>query len=300
VKASLGQTLASDLGYEEFVPVCTGIVDGRCVAIPLSRGFGVQSALVRSDGYIRIPSSDEGIEATSEVEVTSYSSPSRLGSSVLAVGSQDIPLDILADRVIDRGITLRCCPSNNLWSMLALRSGVCHAAPMHVPVIGGETLPGFFPAQNDFSLSRIVLAEQPLGIASRERLAGEDLRRVRILNVQRGTAQRMVLDAYLAKIGISPSVIEGYADEVKNPDIIAPRIAARIADAGICTSRAAESAGLVFLPLGTDSYELVTNARSRRDPRMEEVQDAIRSNAYKDQLRALGGYDTRNTGAIRN
>jgi len=163
----------------------------------------------------------------------------------------------------------------------------------------GETLPGFFAAQKDFSISRVVLAEQPLGIASRERLGSGDLRKARILNTQRGTANRMVLDTYLAKKGIPPTEIVGYTEEVKNPEVIAPRIAARIADAGICTRRSAEAAGLAFLPLGTDSYELVMNAGSGEDPRMEELEEEIRSDAYKGRLSAAGGYDTGNTGVIR-
>jgi len=299
VKASLGQTLTSDLGYDEFVPVCTGVVDGKCVAIPLSRGFGVQSALLRSNGYICIPSTDEGFEAKRDVDVTLYGSPLLLENCILTVGSQDIPLDLLADRVADRGISLRCCPSNNLGSMMALRSRVCHAASVHVPVIGGETVPGFFGAQKDFPISRVVLAEQPLGIASRERLGSGDLQKVRILNTRRGTANRVVLDAYLAKRGIPPTAMEGYTEEVKNPDVIAPRIAARIADAGICTRRSAEAAGLAFLPLGTDSYELIMNAGSGEDPRMEELEEEIRSDAYKGRLSAVGGYDTGNTGVTR-
>jgi len=109
----------------------------------------------------------------------------------------------------------------------------------------------------------------------------------------------MVLDTYLAKKGIPPTEIVGYTEEVKNPEVIAPRIAARIADAGICTRRSAEAAGLAFLPLGTDSYELVMNAGSGEDPRMEELEEEIRSDAYKGRLSAAGGYDTGNTGVIR-
>lgn len=299
VKARLGQNLSSDLGYDEFVPVSTGKVDGRYVVIPLSRGFGVQSALLKSNGYIHIPSSAEGLEAKQEIDVTLYENPSFMERSLLMVGSSDTPLQILADCMVDRSITLRCCPTSNLGGILALRAGICHAAPVHIPILKDHTIPDQLKAQKGLSIRRLVIAEQPFGLATRNAVRLEDLKNLQIMNSQRGTANRLLLDAVLARDGIPVSALKGYENELKNPDMIASNISSMIADAGICTQRSAANAGLRFLPLGIDAYELVMRADTLEDPRVKEMIEMIQSDEFKERLVQNGGFDTGSTGKFR-
>ena len=298
LKARLAQRLSSELGYDEFVPLSTGRVDGKYVVFPLSRGFGVQSALVRSNGYLHIPSSVEGLEAQQEVEVTLYDNPAYMDRSLFIVGAQCSILHLLADHLVDQGISLRCCPMGDLGGILALRSGTCHAAAMHMPILEGHMLPDPLKILKSRPVVRVVIAEQSLGLASRNEITLEDLREIPILNTERGTANRTILDALLARNNIPASLVKGYTEEVKNPDVVASRIANFIADAGICTQRSASSSGLSFMPLGIDSYELVMRAETQEDQRVDILIKSVQSSSFKEHLSQMGGYITDNTGRI--
>lgn len=299
LKARLGQNLSSDLGYDEFIPVSAGKVDGKYVVIPLSRGFGVQSSLLKSNGYIHIPSSAEGLEAKQEIDVTLYENPALLERALLMVGSWDTPLHILADCMIDRGITLKCCPTSNVVGILALRSGICHASPMHIPILEGFPIPDQFRGQKGLSIRRMVIAEQPLGLASRKAVRLEDLKTLHIMNTPRGTANRMFLDAILAREGIPVSALKGYDNEVKNPDMVASRIASHITDAGIVTEKSAARSGLSFLPLGIDAYELVMRKDIPDDPRIKDMIDIVQSAEFKERVATNGGYKAGSIGKFR-
>lgn len=299
MKAKLAQRLSSELGYDEFVPLTAGRVDGKYVVFPLSRGFGVQSALVRSNGYLHIPSSVEGLEAQQEVDVTLYDNPKVLETSLFIVGPQSAILHHLADQMIDQGIPLRCCPTGNLGGVLALRSGTCHAAAVHMPVLEENVLPDPFKVLKNRQVIRLVLAEQPLGLASRKEISFVDIREVPIINTERGTANRTLLDALLSRNHINPSVVKGYGNEVKNPDAVASRIANFLADAGISTEGFARSSGLpFFLPLGIDSYELVMRAETIKDPKIDTLIKTVQSSSFRERLSQSGGYLTKNTGKI--
>ena len=298
IRAKLAQRLPSELGYHEFVHVSAGKVDGKYIVIPLSRGFGVQSALVRSNGYLHIPPSVEGLDAQQEVDVTLYEKPSQMEKVLFLIGSQSTPLDLLADQMLGQDILLRCCRTGNLGGVLALRSGTCHAAPLHLPVFEGNTLTDLLKIFKSRPLIRVVIAEEPLGLASRDGIRPEDLRKVPILNTERGTPHRIILDTLLSRNGIRDSVVKGYHVEVKNPDVIAGRIASCVADAGICSQKAAVNAGLSFSPLGIDSYELAMRPETLKDPMMSVLVSTLQSPAFKERLRQQGECGTDHTGKI--
>ena len=297
VTARLSRNLASELGYDEFVPLSVGRVGRTHWAVPQSRGFGVQSALVRSNGYLHIPADVEGIEARDKVEVTLYEDPLSLENTVFMVGAKDIPLDLLGDILAGQGFRIRCSHEGDLGGLLALRTGSCHAAPVHLPIIGDDIALDLFRLINGASLSRAIISVQPLGLASREALSLDDLETARILNTPPGTAARAVLDHLLAMRDIQPSDMQGYSSEVKNPEAVASRIAASIADAAICSERSASASGLCFIPLARESYDLVIPT-----PLMEEAGvRAVLSCLKGDHLRKLlqdCGYNVSRTGQV--
>src|SRR5690606_11817444 len=69
VRAVVPKKIASHLGLEEFLRVTLGRVGEKLVAVPLARGAGVITTMVRADGLLRIPSLVEGLNAGEEAEV---------------------------------------------------------------------------------------------------------------------------------------------------------------------------------------------------------------------------------------
>ncbi|MGH7361568.1 MAG: hypothetical protein ACREJI_08135, partial [Candidatus Methylomirabilales bacterium] len=61
----------------------------------------------------------------------------------------------------------------------------------------------------------------------------------------------------------------------------------------------AEAFGLGFVPLFRERYDLIFPLAHRRRPGITALVAALRSPAFREQVRHLGGYDTRETGRVR-
>ena len=96
-EAVISRRLVSSLKYREYVRVKVGKVDDRLVASPLARGAGAAMSLVRADGFCVIPQSSEGVEAGEKVTVELYRTMDEIDHTVVAIGSHDLILDMMAD-----------------------------------------------------------------------------------------------------------------------------------------------------------------------------------------------------------
>jgi putative molybdopterin biosynthesis protein len=70
-------------------------------------------------------------------------------------------------------------------------------------------------------------------------------------------------------------------------------------DAGMCVYSAAKAYGLAFMPVASERYEMAVRQEDLEDPRIKKLLDAVRSERFREILNALGGYDTRLTGTLR-
>lgn len=131
--------------------------------------------------------------------------------------------------------------------------------------------------------------------------AVEDLARptVRIVNREKGSGARRLLDRELEAAGIPPDRVKGYGDEVLSHLEIAAKVQAGLADAGIGVRAAASICGLDFIPLQRERYDLIIPKAHYEDmPGLRIFLDVIVTKTFRDELEALGGYDTRQTGTI--
>ncbi|HEY0982010.1 substrate-binding domain-containing protein [Schlesneria sp.] len=71
------------------------------------------------------------------------------------------------------------------------------------------------------------------------------------------------------------------------------------ADAGICVQLASAEAGLDFLPLQEEAFDVCFRAGSIDDRRIKAFIKVVRSTAYREMIGELPGYDVRETGEIR-
>ncbi len=123
----------------------------------------------------------------------------------------------------------------------------------------------------------------------------------RIINREKGSGARRLLDRQLNAIRIAPSHVRGYNDEVFSHLDLASRIRAGLADAGIGVRAAASIFGLDFVPLQRERYDLVIpKAYYQTHPGLRTLLDIIVSRPFREELEALGGYDTRQTGTVQD
>ena len=126
--------IASKLGLEEFIRVKFGLVGNRIVATPLPRGAGCITSITEADGIIRVPSHVEGIKDSDEVSAELLRPLSAIQNTLVAVGSHDNTLDVLADqlKVEKSNLTLSSSHVGSMGGLMAVKKGVCHMAGSHL------------------------------------------------------------------------------------------------------------------------------------------------------------------------
>jgi molybdate-binding protein len=72
------------------------------------------------------------------------------------------------------------------------------------------------------------------------------------------------------------------------------------ADAGVCLRLVGEEAGLGFLPVRREDYDLCIHESSAGDHRVQALLQTLRSPSYRRAVGELPGYDSRKTGELRD
>jgi putative molybdopterin biosynthesis protein len=305
--ARLARKLASTMGMDDWVRVRLGRVGGGLVATPLPRGAGVLTSLVRADGLLVVPARLEGHHAGEEVTVRLLRGVGEIERTIVATGSHDLVLDLAASALRERdpGLTLASSNVGSLGGLTALRDGLCHVAGSHLldPDSGEYTLPyldKLLPGRA-VAVVRLVHRDQGLIVAPGNPSGAtgiEDVARrgMRYVNRQRGAGTRMLLDYELARHGIEPGEIEGYAREEHTHLAVAAAVAAGRADCGLGVLAAARAFGLDFVPVAREPYDLVLLKDSIEDELLAPLWSLLSSDDFRRAVTELGGYDTSEMG----
>ena len=302
-EAVVARRLVSSLRHREYVRIKAGRVDGRLVVSPLARGAGAAMSLVRADGFCVINQNREGIEAGETAPVELYRSLDEIDRTLVAVGSHDLILDIIADMMASANLA-----SSHVGSMAGLVSlsrGECHIAPIHL--LDEET-----GAYNVSWIKNVFMEKEVCLIKGVGRIQGliipksnpkgiksiEDLCRCRYINRQRGAGTRLFLDYTLKKAGIDPGSIEGYNREAATHMAVAAAVQGGSADAGMGIASAAKALGLGFIPLGDEEYDFAVLPHFLELKEMEVFLETLKSPAFHEKLVDMGGYTWERAGEI--
>lgn len=128
-----------------------------------------------------------------------------------------------------------------------------------------------------------------------------DLKRNDILMVNRekGSGTRVLLDEKLRLMGMTGEGIEGYARECKSHLAVANTISRGGADIGLGSELGAKNTrGIEFIPLQTECYDLIIRLTDARKQPYRTMLEIIASEVFKMDLQSIGGYDTEETGVI--
>ena len=87
------------VGNDLFLRVQMAEIDGRLVASPLPRGAGNITTMVKADGIITIDSLSEGLKSGDMARAVLLKPKEDIVNTVMAVGSHDVSLDLLAGRL---------------------------------------------------------------------------------------------------------------------------------------------------------------------------------------------------------
>lgn len=301
--------IASKLGLEEFVRVKLGQVGKRMVATPLPRGAGSITSLTEADGIIRVPSHVEGLKDTDDVSAELLRPRSTIQNTLVAVGSHDNTLDVLADqlKVQTTTVTLSSSHVGSMGGLMAVKKGVCHLAGSHLL----DTQDGTYNisyvkkylSHMDIKLVNLVFRDQgfivpkgnPKQVKSIEDLCRSD---IRFINRQGGSGTRILLDYQLDQSGIDPIDVRGYDMEEFTHMSVAVAVLSGTVDVGLGIHAAAKALDLDFIPVVTEQYDLVIPQEHFASKPMQLFLDTVNSTIFKKRVAALGGYSTEKTGTI--
>jgi putative molybdopterin biosynthesis protein len=121
----------------------------------------------------------------------------------------------------------------------------------------------------------------------------------RIAVRQPGAGAQLLLEALLARSGASPKHLR----KLEPPCLTGPDLASAIragnADCGIATRAVAKSAGLDFVPLLWESFDLLMRQRSYFRPEMQALVRFLGEARLTQRAAEMSGYDTTSSGRIR-
>jgi putative molybdopterin biosynthesis protein len=109
-----------------------------------------------------------------------------------------------------------------------------------------------------------------------------------------GTGTHVLLDRLLLDAGLDPDALRG--PEVGSHLEVALAVAAGIVDSGLGVRSAAAALDLRFVPITWECYDLVL-PEAALDAAAPLI-TAVRSSAVRDEIEALGGYDTARSGEV--
>jgi molybdate-binding protein/DNA-binding XRE family transcriptional regulator len=280
-------------------------VGERLLVRPLD-GFGELASLsATADGLILGGGSD-----AKHVKVQLFEHRERLGRKVVVAGC-DPAMFLAAEHVRRRDkYNLVPCLMGSGMAIGALKRGEVHVAGVHLADnrSGTWNLPYLERNLTGMDCFVVTFAHWEEGLILRQGNPKKirsvaDLARsgVRIVNREIGSGARRLLDGQLETCGIQTDRIKGYKDEVPSHLEVASRVRAGLADTGIGVRAAASICGLDFVPLQRERYDLVIPKRHYETLQgLKILLDTIVTRPFRAELEALGGYDTRETGAMRN
>lgn len=142
----------------------------------------------------------------------------------------------------------------------------------------------------------LLAAGNPLDIDSLEDAVAK---RARIAVRPKGAGAQLLLEALLFRIKADPDGIARIDPPCPTGPDVAQAIRAGRADCGIATRSVANAAGLDFVPLLWEQFDLVVRPRDYFRPPLQSLMALLRSPVLARRAAEMGGYDAESAGSVR-
>ena len=229
---------------------------------------------------------------------------SRWGEDAVALrlaGSDDPALDVLV-RAAGESVCVVPGPRGSVNGMVQLARGTADAAALHLMdaasgrwndplargALGGEPVEILHLWRREQGL--VVARGNPHGIHGVGDLDGR-----RIAWRPPGTGSRLLLERLMRAAACEPHPELGELAE--SHLAVAAAVATGAADAGLAVRAVAESAGLEWVPVATEPFELALNPASRAAA--GRLLDTLAESKLQSRLAAMPGYDLSMSGELR-
>lgn len=231
-------------------------------------------------------------------------------SRSVVITGQDISLDILAKHMEKKIPKIRPLRSyvGSLDSLMAMYRGESDIVSTHL--LDGDTgeynIPYIRKLLVGFSYTVVNMLSRKAGLYVQRgnpmNISGwSDLGRpgLRIVNREKGSGARVLLDEQLRLHHIRANQLDGYLREESNHMAVAGKVASGEADIGVGIEKAAAIVGNVdFIPLIQERYDLVMVRKPDNQEWIDAVIQILQSESFQNELRSIQGYDLLLTGQL--
>jgi putative molybdopterin biosynthesis protein len=223
----------------------------------------------------------------------------------LLIAGCDPGISVLLRQLQREGVEAVVAYRNSSQSLDLLKQSMIHVAGSHLrdEATGESNLPA---VRKNFSKGSVAVVsyafwEEGIVIArgnpkSIRGIADMARKDVRIINREKGSGSRVMLDMHLQKSGIPVNNVKGYQDMASGHLPAAWQVKNGLADCCLATKTAACVFGLDFIPLESERYDLVIRKENLSHPGVQILLDTLGRSAFRRELEGLGGYDTRIAG----
>lgn len=308
--ARMSRPMHSAMGVDEFVRITLGQVGEELMATPAGKGAGAVMSLVRADGILTLKAGSEGVGAGEKVDIELLRPLLDVRSTLVAIGSHDNIIDILANLLHKGSKAIRVSSAHvgSMGGIMAIRRGEAHFAGSHLldEETGEYNISFIKRFLNDIPLQLINLCYRQQGLIvakgnPKEIKGFKDVaeRNLSFINRQNGAGTRLLTDKTLKDLELNPSAINGYDHEEYTHMSVAASIANGSVDCGMGILAAANALKLDFVPVAEERYDLIVPKQFLDDKKIEALLDVIRNNSgFQKLVMALGGYNLRDSGKI--
>ncbi len=120
-----------------------------------------------------------------------------------------------------------------------------------------------------------------------------------IINREKGSGTRVLLDERLRLLGVDRSQVDGYQKEEYSHLAVASVVARGEADLALGNEKGSlQVRGIEFIPLQKERYELVIAKAGLEASIWQAVLEILQSESFKFELVGLGDYDVSETGRV--
>ena len=311
---SSGETIegewVSDRPAENRMRVKVARIGNRTVVRPVKDLGHLLNFIVPADGLIVGPVESKVRHHGKPVRVELLQDRRMIDDAVVVAGCD--PAIYLAGEYLRRRqarTSVIGWPMGSGAALEAMKRGEVHVAGLHIvdPKTGESNLPYLRKHVNVDACTIVTFAAweegflvrrgNPKGIREVADLARKD---VVIVNRERGAGARLLLDQRLARAGLRESKVNGYDRMASSHLEVANLVHLGQADVGMGVRSAAKLLDLDFIPLQEERYDLVIPTKFLSSHAgLMHLLETIVSRAFRSEIEALGGYDTRETGTIR-
>ncbi|KNZ43376.1 helix-turn-helix transcriptional regulator [Acetobacterium bakii] len=238
-----------------------------------------------------------------------HPNPKSTGKDFIICG-QDLMLDVLSSHIEKHPQGVRALRSyiGSYNSLVALYHGTVQVATAHlwdgdtgeynVPFVR-RLLPGI-PTVIIHLTCRVqgfyVAQGNPKSIKTWSDLIRPD---ITMINREKGSGSRILLDEHFRLLGINGNTINGYHRESQSHFAVASTVGRGGADVALGQEKVAKQVKSVdFIPLQTERYDLVIKREDFDSPAVQAILAILNSEEFKLEFEGIEGYDISEMGKI--